>query len=97
MLEVPRKTLTVLNFFLSSLIFEFSIMCFSETWLDDSALACESFYKLPHYNSVRQLRGHGRGSGVSIYINDSFNYRVRTDLSVNKKKKKIQYINECLI
>ena len=48
-----------------------------------SALARESLYKLPHYNSVCQLREHGKGGSVSIYINDSFNYRVRTDSSVN--------------
>ena len=30
---------------LSSLDFEFSIMCFSETWPDDSAVACDN---LPH-------------------------------------------------
>ena len=81
---------------------------FSETWLDDSALACESLYKPPYYNSIHQLRGHGKGGGVSIYIIDSFNYRVRTDLTVNNNdieslsieilfEKKMQYINKCLI
>ena len=32
---------------------------------------------------MQQLRGHCKSDGVSIYINDSFNYRVGTDLSVN--------------
>ena len=59
------------------------VLCFSERWLDDSALACESIYRLPHYSSVHQLRGHGKGGGASIYIIDSFNNRVRIDLSVN--------------
>ena len=36
-----------------------------------------------HYNSVHQLWGHGKSGGISIYINNSFNYRVRKDLSVN--------------
>ena len=49
--------------------------------MDDSALACESVHKLQQHNSVHQLRGHG---GVSVYINSSFNYKVRIDLSVNK-------------
>ena len=78
-----KKNFDSFKHFLSSLNFEFRIICFSEIWLDDSALACESLYKLPHYNSVHQLRGHGKGGGVSIYMNDSFNYKVRTDLSVN--------------
>ena len=46
-------------------------------------LTCKLLYKLPHFNSVYQLRGHGKGGVVSIYINDSFNYRVRIDLSVD--------------
>ena len=46
-------------------------------------LSIESLYKLPHYNSVHQLKGQGKGGSVSIYINDCFNYRVRIDLSVN--------------
>ena len=74
-----KKNFDSFKHFLSSLNFEFSIICFSEIWLDDSALACESLYKLPHYNSVHQLRCHGKSGGVSIYINDSFNYKVRTD------------------
>ena len=73
-----KKNFDSFKLFLSSLSFEFSIICFCETWLDDSALACES-----HYNSVHQLRGHGKGGGVSVYIIDYFNYIVRTDLSVN--------------
>ena len=77
------KNFDSFKLFLSSLNFESSIICFSETWLDDFALACEPLYKLPHYNSVHQLRGHGKGGGVSICIIDSFNYKVRTDLSVN--------------
>ena len=59
-------------------------LCFSETWLGDSALACESLYKLPHNNSVHQLKGRGKGGNVPIYINNSFNYKVRTDLIVSK-------------
>ena len=78
-----KKNFDSFKLFLSSLNFEFSIICFSETWLDDSALACESLYKLLHYSSTHQLRGHSKGYVISIYINDSFNYKVRTDLSVN--------------
>ena len=78
-----KKNFDSFKLSLSGLNFEFSIICFSETWLDESALAYESLYKLPHYNRVHLLRGHGKGGSVSIYINDSSNYKVRTDLSVN--------------
>ena len=83
-LHLNIRSLAVLTFdsfnlFLSSLNFEFNVICFSETWLDDSAVACESLYKLAHYNTLHQLTGHSKGGSVSIYISDSFNSKVRTD------------------
>ena len=73
-----QENVNSFKLFLSSLSFELKIICFSEKWLDDSALAWESLYKLLH-----QIRGHGKGGGVSIYTNESFSHRVRTNLSVN--------------
>ena len=45
---------------------------------------------------MQQLRGHGKSDGVSIYINDSFNYRVRTDLSVNNNDIESLFIENLL-
>ena len=70
--------------FLSNLSFDFSIICFSETWLDESSLTSQSLYELPNYKSIHQIRNYGKGDGVSIYVKDSINFRPRPDLlSIN--------------
>ena len=63
-----------------SLDFTFSVICFSETWLDK----LDSFtYDLPNYTSIHQKRSDCKGGGVSIYIHNSLNFRSRPDLSIN--------------
>ena len=70
--------------FLSNLNLSFSIICFSETWLNDSNVD-NSNYELPNYVSVRQIRNHYKGRGVSVYINKNFEFKIRKDLSINNK------------
>ena len=66
--------------FLCSLDFTFSVICFSETWLDK----LDSFtYDLPNYTSIDQKRSDRKGGGVSIYIHNSLNFISRPDLSIN--------------
>ena len=60
-----------------------SVLRFSETWLDEFSLTCQSLYELPHYKSIHQIRSYGKGGGVSIYIKDSINIKPRPDLSIN--------------
>ena len=45
--------------------------------------ACIIVTACTHCNSVHQLREHGKGGSFIIYFNDSFNFKVITDLSVN--------------
>ena len=52
---------------LSNLNFSFSIICFSETWLNDSNVD-NSNYELRNYVSVHQIKNHYKGGGVSVYI-----------------------------
>ena len=70
--------------FLSNLNFSFSIICFSETWLNDSNVD-NSNYELPNYVSVHQIRNHYKGGGVSVYIHKNFEFKIRNDLSINSK------------
>ena len=70
--------------FLSNLNFSFSIICFSETWLNDSNVD-NSNYELPNYVSVHQIRNHYKGGGVSVYIHKNFKFKIRNDLSINSK------------
>ena len=79
-----NKNFDNFKLFLSSLNYCFSIICFSETWLNDRNVD-NSNYKLPNYISIHQIRTHSRGGGVSIYIHKGFEFKIRNDLSINCK------------
>ena len=70
---------------LNSINFTFSIICFSETWLDETNSTENSSYELPNYMSKHQVRSDRRGGGVSIYVHKTFDFKVRSDLSINNK------------
>ena len=79
-----NKNFDNFKLFLSSLNYCFSIICFSETWLNDRNVD-NSNYKLPNCSSIHQIRTHSRGGGVSIYIHKDFEFKIRNDLSINCK------------
>ena len=66
-----------------SLNFNFSIACFSETWANDVNINKKSSFQLPNYNIEHQIRKSGKGGDLCIFIHESFNYKVREDLSIN--------------
>ena len=70
---------------LNSINFTFSIICFSETWLDETNSTENSSYELPNYMSKHQVRSDRRGGGVSIYVHKTFDFKVRSNLSINNK------------
>ena len=73
--------------FLSNLNFSFSIIRFSETWLNDSDVD-NSNYELLNYVSADQIRNHYKGGGVSVYIHlnsEMIEFKIRDDLSINSK------------
>ena len=70
--------------FLSNLNFSFSIICFSETWLNDSNVD-NSNYELPNYVSVHQIRNHYNEGGVSVYIRKNFEFKIRKILASTVK------------
>ena len=65
---------------MSTLGFSFSVICFSETWLDEVG---NSLYELPSYISKHQVRYDRKGGGVSIYIHNSLNFKVLSNLCTN--------------
>ena len=79
-----NKNFDSFELFLSSLNYCFSVICFSETWLNDRNVD-NSNYKLPNYSSIHQIRTHSRGGGVPIYIHKDFEFKIRNDLSINCK------------
>ena len=66
--------------------FTFSITCFSETWLDETNSTENSLYEMPNYISKHQVRSDRRGGGVSIYVHKTFDFKVRSNLSINNEE-----------
>ena len=79
-----KKNLKTFKNFLSTLNYNFSIICFSETWLDETNNE-NSNYELPGYYSIHQIRNNCKGGGVSIYIKEVLNFKIKDDLSINCK------------
>ena len=70
--------------FLTGLKYNFSIICFSETWLNDLD-SWNQEYELPNYISIHQIWNHSWGDEVSIYIDQNFSFKIRHDLTINCK------------
>ena len=79
-----NKNFDKFKMFLSDQNFSFSIIHFSETWLNDSSVG-SSNYELPNYVNVHQIRNLYKGGGVAIYIHKNFEFKIRDDLSINSK------------
>ena len=70
--------------FLSTLNYNFSFICFSETWLDETNNE-NSNYELPSYYSIHQIRNNRKGGGASRYIKKAMNFKIKYDLSISCK------------
>ena len=57
------------------------MICFSETWLDDTD--SNSLYELPNYISKHQIRDDRKEGGVFFYIHNSLSFRVLPNLCIN--------------
>ena len=69
--------------FYKSLNMSFSIICLTETWANDINFDKNSLFQLEGYNPIHQIRKNRKGGGVAIFIQNSFLYKVRADLSIN--------------
>ena len=77
-----KENINNFKLFLTSITFTFKVICFSETWLDDLLLSGDASYELPNYKSRQQVRSDRKGDGISIYIHNSLNFKIRPDLSI---------------
>ena len=48
-----------------------------------TTISNKSLYELPNYTSIHQVRKQNRGGGVSMYIHQSTEFKIRNDLSIN--------------
>ena len=46
-------------------------------------LSGNASHELPNYTSKHQVLGDGKGGGVSIYIHNDINFKIRADLSIS--------------
>lgn len=63
--------------YLNSLSFSFSLTALTETWLNESHINDE--IQIPGYRNIIVNRKHKKGGGVSLYIKDDFDYKIRND------------------
>ena len=83
--------------FYSKLHCKFSIICFSETLVDDISISKNSKFQLSNYSVIYQVRENGQRGLVCIFVNESMSYKIREDLSINCdsiKSRPIEIINK---
>ena len=69
---------------LTTIKFEFNVICFTETWCTDDPRN-ETLFNLENYTSINQVRKHGRGGGICVFIHNSLTFKLRSDLGTNSK------------
>ena len=67
---------------LTTIKFEFNVICLTETWcMDDSRN--ETVFNLDNYTSIIQGKKHGRGGGICVFIHKFLMFKPRLDLATN--------------
>ena len=69
--------------FYSKINFKFSIVCFSETWVDDISFSKNSNFQLSGYQVLHQTRKNRKGGGVYVFMHENLSFKLREDLSIN--------------
>ena len=67
---------------LTTIKFEFKVICLAETWCTDYTRN-ETLFDLKNYTSINQVRKHGREGGVCVFIHNSLTFKLRSDLGTN--------------
>ena len=75
---------------------KFSMLCFSETWVDGNKLKNDSLIQLPIYNVLHQIRNNRRGGGKSIFVHNSLSFKRRKDLDITLESLRIEILNKRL-
>ena len=82
--SMNKKLWKLLKFLGRRLKNNFSIVFFSETWLNDLD-SCNQDYELPNYKSIHHIKKRSRRGEASIYILKNFSFKIRHDLSINAR------------
>ena len=77
-----NKNFESLKELLITIYFEFKVICLTERWCTDDQRN-ETLFNLENYTSINQVRKHGRGGGISVFIHNSLMFKLRSDLGTN--------------
>ena len=69
--------------FYSTINFKFSIVCFSETWVDNISFSKNSNFQLSGYQVLHQTRKNHKGEGVCVFVHENLSFKLTEDLSIN--------------
>ena len=69
--------------FYSTINFELSIVCFSETWVDNISFSKNSNFQLSGYQVLHQTRKNRKGEGVCVFLHENLSLKLREDLNVS--------------
>ena len=69
-----------LRYYLDELDHKFSIIALSETWLNEYT---KTTYNIIGYKHESVFRNNRMGGGVSLFITNTINYKVREDLTID--------------
>ena len=78
-----NKNFEAFQDFYKSLNTIFSIICLTETWINDSNINQNSLYQFERYTFVHKIRKCRKGGGTVMFIRDSLLCELRNDLSIN--------------
>ena len=78
-LRSAPKNLCHVEDYLDCLDFTFPFVCATETWLNDSNV---DLYDLKGYQQENNYRKKRKGGGVSIFIKEGIEYKLRPDLDI---------------
>ena len=77
-----NKNFESLKGILTTIKFEFKVICLTETWCPNDPRN-ETLFNLENYTSINQVRKHGRGEGICVFIHNSLTFKLRSDLGTN--------------
>ena len=67
---------------LTTIKFEFKVICLTETWCKNDPRN-ETLFNSENYTSINQVRKHGRGGGICVFIQNYLKFKLRSDLGTN--------------
>ena len=80
-----NKNFESLKELLTTIKFEFKVICLTQTLCTDDPRN-ETLFNLENYTSINQVRKHGRGGGICVFIHNSLTFKLRSDLGANSNE-----------